>query len=152
MSKKLVVFASDHAAVGLKKELEKYVQTKGYEVLDLGPADESQSCSYALQGHKLANYMNENEDKVAFGIGLCGTGLGISYALNRHTNIRAARVTSVADAHMAKQHNDANVLVFGGRITAPADAKAMVDEYLNTEFEGGRHQQRIKDIDNFEKY
>ncbi|TNK87435.1 ribose-5-phosphate isomerase, partial [Mycoplasmopsis pullorum] len=82
-----------------------------------------------------------------FGIGICGTGLGISYALNRHKHIRAARITSVEDAHLAKQHNNANVLVFGGRQVTFEQAKDMVDEYLKTQFEGGRHIARIEELD-----
>lgn len=147
MSKNKVALASDHAACELKNELVNYINDLGYEVVDLGPKDSSQSVSYSVQGHKLANYMKENE--VSFGIGLCGTGLGISYALNRHTGIRAARVTSVEDAHLAKQHNNANVLVLGGRQVSLSEAKEMINEYINTEFEGGRHQARIDDIENF---
>ncbi|MBU4689505.1 RpiB/LacA/LacB family sugar-phosphate isomerase [Mycoplasma zalophidermidis] len=147
MSKKIVAMASDHGGCKLKNELISYINELGYEVVDLGPADSSTSVSYSLQGHKLANYMKEH--KVSFGLGFCGTGLGISYALNRHHGIRAARITSVEDAHLAKQHNNANVLVLGGRQVPLDEAKAMIKEYINTEFEGGRHQNRIDDIENF---
>ncbi|WP_029608498.1 RpiB/LacA/LacB family sugar-phosphate isomerase [Mycoplasma simbae] len=148
MHKKVVALASDHAAVELKNQLVEYIKSLGYEPVDLGPVDETQKVSYSLQGHKLANYVKDND--VSFGIGLCGTGLGISYALNRHCGIRAARVASVEDAHLAKLHNDANVLVFGGRQVSFDEAKTMVDEYIKTNYEGGRHQQRIEDIDQFE--
>ncbi|MCS4536976.1 MULTISPECIES: RpiB/LacA/LacB family sugar-phosphate isomerase [unclassified Mycoplasma] len=148
MNKKIVPIASDHAAVELKNKLVEYVRSLGYEVVDLGPADDSQRVSYSLQGHLLANYVKKNDNE--FGIGLCGTGLGISYALNRHHEIRAARVTSVEDARLAKQHNNANVLVFGGRQVSFEEAKKMVDEYIKTQYEGGRHQQRIEDIEHFE--
>ncbi|SYV96842.1 Ribose-5-phosphate isomerase B (Phosphoriboisomerase B) [Mycoplasmopsis edwardii] len=145
MNKKVIAFSSDHAAFGLKEELKKYVESLGYEVVDLGPETDKVSVSYAEQGHALANYVNEK--KPEFGIAMCGTGLGISYALNRHKHIRAARVVSVEDAHLAKLHNDANVLVFGGRQIDFEEAKRMVDEYIKTEFEGGRHQARIDQID-----
>ncbi|MFL1038133.1 RpiB/LacA/LacB family sugar-phosphate isomerase, partial [Mycoplasmopsis synoviae] len=91
--------------------------------------------------HDLAHYMLEN--KCDFGIGICATGLGISYALNRHNHIRAARVTSNEDAHLAKLHNDANVLVFGARQVSFDEAKEMIENYINTTFEGGRHLKRI---------
>ncbi|WP_322900344.1 RpiB/LacA/LacB family sugar-phosphate isomerase [Mycoplasmopsis felis] len=145
MNKKIVAFASDHAGFKLKEELKEYIKSKGYEPFDLGPNTDTVSVSYATQGNELANYVNDN--KPDFGIAVCGTGLGISYALNRHKHIRAARVVSVEDAHLAKQHNDANVLVFGGRQINIDDAKKIVDEYINTEFEGGRHQSRIEELD-----
>lgn len=145
MTKKIVAFASDHAAVELKNKLVEYIESLGYQAVDLGPKDETQKESYSLQGHKLAKYVKNNQ--VEFGVGLCGTGLGISYALNRHNGIRAARIASVEDAMLAKQHNNANVLVFGGRQVSFELAKQMVDEYIKTQFEGGRHQQRIEDIE-----
>ncbi|BAP00828.1 ribose 5 phosphate isomerase [Mycoplasmopsis californica HAZ160_1] len=148
MDKKIVAFASDHAAVDLKNKLVAYIEELGYQAVDLGPVDESQKVSYSLQGHKLAKYVKEND--VNFGIGLCGTGLGISYALNRHNGIRAARVASVEDAELAKLHNNANILVFGGRQVSFEQAKTMVDKYIATNYEGGRHQQRIDDIEHFE--
>ncbi|QBF34855.1 ribose 5-phosphate isomerase B [Mycoplasmopsis phocirhinis] len=147
MHKKIVPITSDHAAVNLKNKLVEYINSLGYDVKDLGPSDETQKVSYSLQGHNLANYMKDNN--YDFGIGLCGTGLGISYALNRHQGIRAARVTSTEDARLAKQHNNANVLVLGGRQISFEEAKKIIDEYIKTEYEGGRHQQRIDDIENF---
>ncbi|KKB26718.1 Ribose 5-phosphate isomerase B [Mycoplasmopsis meleagridis] len=145
-NKKIVALASDHAGADLKNELKNYLIEKGFETVDLGPEDSSKPISYATQGHKLANYIN-NHKEITFGLGFCGTGLGISYALNRHENIRAARVTSVEDAKMSKMHNNANILVMGGRITPIDKAKKMLDEYLNTQYEGGRHQARIEQID-----
>ncbi|UOE63957.1 RpiB/LacA/LacB family sugar-phosphate isomerase [Mycoplasmopsis bovis] len=146
MKKGKVVLASDHGGCDLKNEIKNYVNDLGYETVDLGPEDSSKSISYAEQGHKLANYLLDNKD-VSFGIGLCGTGLGISYALNRHNGIRAARITSVEDANLAKLHNNANVIVMGGRQVNIDQARAMIDEYINTEYEGGRHQARIDQID-----
>ncbi|MBZ4212869.1 RpiB/LacA/LacB family sugar-phosphate isomerase [Mycoplasma sp. U97] len=143
-----VVFASDHGGCLLKNEVLNYIKSLGYETVDLGPVDDSKSISYAEQGHKLANYMTNNKD-VAFGVGFCGTGLGISYALNRHKGIRAARITSTEDANLAKLHNNANVIVLGGRQVNIEEAKEMINEYINTEYEGGRHQNRIDQIDEF---
>ncbi|VEU76474.1 RpiB/LacA/LacB family sugar-phosphate isomerase [Mycoplasmopsis columboralis] len=143
--KKVVAFASDHAGFKLKEELVQYIQSLGYETVDLGPDNDKESISYATQGKELAEYVDSRQPD--FAIGVCGTGLGISYALNRHKHIRAARVTSVEDAKYAKLHNNANVLVFGGRQVSLEDAKKMVDEYIATEFEGGRHQKRIDQLD-----
>ncbi|MBN4083211.1 RpiB/LacA/LacB family sugar-phosphate isomerase [Mycoplasma sp. CSL10137] len=145
MSKKVVALASDHAGFELKEELKKYVRSLGYDTVDLGPDNGVNKVSYATQGNELAEYINSR--KPDFGIGVCGTGLGISYALNRHKHIRAARITSVEDAHLAKQHNNANVLVFGGRQLKTEDAIKMIDEYLKTDFEGGRHIERIEELD-----
>ncbi|MEA4206149.1 RpiB/LacA/LacB family sugar-phosphate isomerase [Mycoplasma sp. 1199] len=145
MSKKVVALASDHAGYKLKDELASYLKEQGFDVVDLGPETDSVSVSYASKGKELANYVDEAQPN--FGIAVCGTGLGISYALNRHKHIRAARVTSVEDAHLAKQHNNANVLVFGGRQVTFEQAKDMLNEYMDTQFEGGRHQSRIDELD-----
>ncbi|WP_426461569.1 RpiB/LacA/LacB family sugar-phosphate isomerase [Mycoplasma hafezii] len=143
--KKVVALASDHAGFELKQKLGEYVRSLGYDTVDLGPDSGEKSVSYATQGKELADYIDSRHPE--FGIGVCGTGLGISYALNRHKRIRAARVTSIEDAHLAKQHNNANVLVFGGRQISFEDAKKIVDEYIKTEYEGGRHQTRIDQLD-----
>ncbi|WP_025755098.1 RpiB/LacA/LacB family sugar-phosphate isomerase [Mycoplasmopsis cricetuli] len=143
--KKIVALASDHAGFKLKESLKKYVETKGYEIVDLGPYTDLNPESYAKQGKKLAEYILANQPD--FSIGVCGTGLGISYALNRHKHIRAARVTSLEDGHLAKQHNNANVIVFGGRQIEESKAKEILDEYINTKYEGGRHQKRIDELD-----
>ncbi|WP_027120722.1 RpiB/LacA/LacB family sugar-phosphate isomerase [Mycoplasmopsis lipofaciens] len=142
-----IALSSDHGGCDLKNEMIEYIKSQGYEVIDLGPKNSLNPVSYAQQGHKLANYINEHDNVI--GLGFCGTGLGISYALNRHKHIRAARVTTVEDARLAKLHNNANVLVMGGRYVPLAEAKAMFNEYMSNEYEGGRHQQRIDDIDNF---
>ncbi|WP_322962735.1 RpiB/LacA/LacB family sugar-phosphate isomerase [Mycoplasmopsis cynos] len=145
MQNKIIAFSSDHGGFKLKQKLIDYVKTLGYQVVDLGPETDEIPISYAEQGHKLAHYINDKHPD--FGIAMCGTGLGISYALNRHKHIRAARVVSIEDAHFAKLHNDANVLVFGGRQIAFEDAKKIIDEYIHTKYEGGRHQIRIDQLD-----
>ncbi|WP_406615963.1 ribose 5-phosphate isomerase B [Mycoplasmopsis hyopharyngis] len=146
MNKK-IIFGSDHGGVELKNSLIQYAKTKGFEVIDLGPENGLTPVSYAIQGHNVAKEVLK--DKANLGIAICGTGLGISYALNRHKGIRAARCTSIEDAHLASLHNNANVLVFGGRQTSEEQAKKMFDEWVNTEYEGGRHQARIEQIDEF---
>lgn len=139
-----VVLASDHAAFELKQEIIKYLKSMNYEIVDLGP-NSNEPISYSLQGHKLAHYLENNQYDLA--IGMCGTGLGISYALNRHKGIRAARCSTTQDAMLAKMHNDANVLVLGGRTSSFESAKEMIDTFINTQFEGGRHILRIEQIE-----
>ncbi|WKX02494.1 RpiB/LacA/LacB family sugar-phosphate isomerase [Candidatus Mycoplasma mahonii] len=139
------VIASDHGGYELKSAIIKHFEKNDREIEDLGTASATASVSYATYGHKLAKFMLSNKDYV--GIGICGTGLGISYALNRHKGIRAARSTSVEDAHLARQHNDANVLVLGGRQIKPHKAFKMIKEFANTSYEGGRHQKRIEAIE-----
>ncbi|MEE3928537.1 RpiB/LacA/LacB family sugar-phosphate isomerase [Mycoplasmopsis ciconiae] len=143
--KKIVALASDHAGFKLKEEIKDYLTELGYDTVDLGPNTDNASVSYAEKGKELAEYVDSRHPD--FGVAVCGTGLGISYALNRHKHIRAARVVSVEDAHLAKLHNDANVLCFGGRQINFNQAKEMIDEYLKTTYEGGRHQLRIEELD-----
>ena len=140
-----IILASDHGGFELKDKMKKYVESKGYEFEDIGPFNGEESVSYAEYGLKLGKAISS--DKNSIGIGVCGTGLGISYAINRIKGARGARVTSVEDAHLAKEHNNANVLVFGGRQIKFEDAKKMFDEFINTEFEGGRHLSRIEQLD-----
>ncbi|OYD27120.1 ribose 5-phosphate isomerase B [Mycoplasma testudineum] len=154
-NKKLIALGSDHAGYELKAQIIEYLKSRGYETHDVGTSNSTDSTSYATYGHKLANFIQERigtEKEPLFSIGVCGTGLGISYALNRHTNIVAARVSTVSDGRLAKQHNNANVLCFGGRIHSIDEAKAIIEAYENAEFEGGRHIDRIKGIDVFENH
>ena len=136
--------ASDHGGYELKENIKMYLKSRGIEVEDLG-TNSDKSVSYATYGHALADFIKKNPDYK--GIGICGTGLGISYALNRHKGIRAARVTSVEDAKLAKQHNDANVLALGGRQINITQAKNIIEAYEAIDYEGGRHQARIEGID-----
>ncbi|AAT27856.1 RpiB/LacA/LacB family sugar-phosphate isomerase [[Mycoplasma] mobile] len=145
MKKSKFILASDHAGYKLKEEIKKYLIEKGLPYTDLGTNSETESVSYSEFGKKLGKYVHENPND--YGIGICGTGLGMSYAVNRFKNVRGARIHSVEDAHLAKQHNNANVLIFGGRQQKIEDIKKMIDEFINTEFEKGRHLDRIKDLD-----
>jgi len=140
----MIYLASDHAGFTLKEEMRKYLAEKGEAVEDLGTHSE-ESTDYAIYAHKLAEAIQKNPE--AKGIAVCGSGLGISMALNRHNGIRAARSMSVEDAEMTRRHNDANVLALSGRQTDTATAEAMVDKFLTTEFEGGRHAARVRNID-----
>ncbi|MGX9358364.1 RpiB/LacA/LacB family sugar-phosphate isomerase [Mycoplasma sp. 128] len=145
MDKKTVAIASDHAGYELKSELVNSLGKQGYKVIDLGTKSGTESVNYADYGFKLAKYMKDHPD--VEGIGICGTGLGISYALNRFSFIRAARITSNEDAKLAKLHNNANVIVFGGRQTSPEEALEMFKIWHNTDFEGGRHELRLHTLE-----
>jgi ribose 5-phosphate isomerase B len=140
----MIYFASDHAGFALKTELKTHLAEHGVKFEDIGCDDEG-SCDYPDYAHALAEQLKAEPNTK--GIAICGSGIGISIALNRHSGIRAARCLSLADAEMTRRHNDANVLVFAGRQTEPTLAKQMLDTFLATEFEGGRHETRVQKID-----
>lgn len=140
MSKEIVALAADHGGVEMKALLKQEIEAKGYEVLDLGTHD-SQSVDYPDFADAMAKALKDG--KAARGILMCGTGIGISIAANRHPHIRAALVHDAFGAQMCRQHNDANVLVLGGRTMGSEVAKQVVGIFLTTEFEGGRHARRV---------
>ncbi|MBR1468063.1 MAG: ribose 5-phosphate isomerase B [Bacteroidaceae bacterium] len=135
--------ASDHAGFKLKQFVKEYLNEKGIEYKDYGTYDEA-SCNYAEYGHALAEGIERGE--VCPGIAICGSGEGISMTLNKHQGIRAGLCWMPEIAHLTRQHNDANVLVMPGRFIDNDMARAIMDEFLNTPFEGGRHQSRIAAI------
>lgn len=137
---KKVAFASDHAGVELKAVLKQYVADKGYEVKDFG-TNSTESCDYPDYAHPCAEAVENGE--CDFGIAMCGTGNGICMTLNKHQGIRAALCWQPEIAVLAKQHNNANILVLPARYLTSEEAKNIVDSYLNTAFEGGRHERRI---------
>lgn len=138
-----IAFASDHAGFALKQVIKQYVSGKGYEVEDFGTYSE-ESCDYADFAHPCA--LAVEEGKAAFGIAMCGSGNGINMTLNKHQGIRAALCWEPELAALAKQHNDANILVLPARFISEDMAKKIVDAYLEAKFEGGRHQRRIEKI------
>ena len=138
--------SSDHGGFELKEEIKNYLNSLGFETIDLGTNNQEESVTYSYYGKILAQNVLNHKDSL--GIGVCGTGLGISYAVNRFKGIRGARITSVEDAHLAKEHNNANILLFGGRQINIEQAKQMINEFLKTNYEGGRHQSRIDELDN----
>lgn len=139
-----IAVASDHAGFEMKDFIAKSLLQKGFDVLDLGTSDCS-SVDYPTYADKMA--ANILARKADLGILVCGTGIGISIRANRHKGIRAALLYSDEVAQMAKQHNDANVIVFGGRTMDKNDVLRRIDIFLNTQFEGGRHQRRIDLLD-----
>lgn len=143
--KEKIYLSSDHAGYDLKDKIKKYLEDQKYEVIDLGTNNNYDSVSYSEYGKKLAKSVLN--DKGSYGIGVCGTGLGISYSVNRFKGIRGARVTSVEDAKLAREHNDANVLLFGGRQLNIDQVEKMIDQFFKSKYEGGRHQKRIDELD-----
>lgn len=136
-----IAMASDHAGYDLKKIIKEYLIEKGYEVSDFG-TDSTESCDYADYAHPAAEAIEKGD--CSFGICMCGSGNGINMTLNKHQGIRSAIAWLPELAALAKQHNNANVLVLPARFISVDDAKEIVDTYLSAEFEGGRHQRRIE--------
>lgn len=143
MDIKTIGLASDHAGYELKQYVIDYCRAHGYAYKDFGTFS-TESCDYPDFGHALANGIEAGE--VYPGIAICGSGEGISITLNKHQHVRAALCWQPEIAHLARQHNDANVLVMPGRFIDHEMAKAIMDEFLATDFEGGRHQRRIDKI------
>ncbi|XP_035205635.1 probable ribose-5-phosphate isomerase B [Stegodyphus dumicola] len=142
---KKIIIASDHAGYDLKEAIKKHFSNVDIKILDLGANDPDKAISYAQQGQKLANTLLKT--KHSLGIGICGTGIGISIAVNRFKGVRGAKVNTLEEAKLAKKHNDANVLIFGGRIVTPEKAIRMINHYLKEDFEQGRHLDRINQLD-----
>ncbi len=140
---KKVGIASDHAGYEMKEFVVGYLQAKGGEVLVFG-THSPESVDYADFGHPLAEAVEKGD--VACGVGLCGSGEGISMTLNKHQGIRAGLCWLPEIAHLIRQHNDANVVVLPARFITNDEAVAILDEYFSTEFEGGRHEARVAKI------
>lgn len=136
----IIALASDHAGYALKALLVEELRAAGHVVLDLGPLDEA-SVDYPDFGAKLASAIADGE--AARGIAICGSGIGISIAVNRNPAARCALVTSGLMARLARQHNDANCIALGSRIIGIEVARDCVHEFLATEFAGGRHAGRV---------
>ena len=142
---------NDHSAVEMKREVMKFLQDLGYEVVNYG-TDSTESCNYPVYGEKVARAVVAKE--VDLGIVTCGTGVGISLAANKVKGIRAVVCSEPYSARLSRQHNNTNILAFGARVVGIELAKMIIEEWLNAEFEGGRHQERVNmimDIENREK-
>ena len=138
-----IAIASDHAAVELKTALRDWLTELGHDVLDLGTATEA-SVDYPDFGYRLAQAIETGQaDK---GVALCGSGVGISIAVNRSTACRCALVSEPLSARLAREHNDANVIALGARLIGPEMAKACIETFLATAFLGGRHERRVEKL------
>jgi len=140
-----IALASDHAAVALKSALVEHVRSLGHEAIDLGP-DTTDSVDYPDFGYKLAQSVASGEaDR---GIALCGSGIGISIAVNRHPRCRCALVSEPLSARLSREHNDANILAMGARLIGSDMAKDCVSAFLSTDFGGDRHARRVGKLSN----
>lgn len=143
MTQETIGLASDHAGYEIKEYAKQYLAEKGIPYRDYGTYS-ADSCDYPDFGHALATGIEKGE--VCRGIAVCGSGEGISMTLNKHQNIRAALAWIPEIAEMSRKHNNANVLVMPGRYVTQEQAQAIMDAFLSTAFEGGRHLQRIEKI------
>ncbi|MBQ7878393.1 MAG: ribose 5-phosphate isomerase B [Bacteroidaceae bacterium] len=140
---KTIGLASDHAGYPLKEQVKEWLTARGYEYKDFGTYS-TDSCDYPQFGHALASAVENGECPT--GIAICGTGNGINMSVNHHKGIRGALCWQPEIAALARQHNDANIMVMPGRFIDAETAAKCVETFLNTEFEGGRHQRRIDAI------
>lgn len=140
MNKKILSIGCDHAAYNLKLKLIPYLEEKGYEILDVG-TDSPDSCDYPVFAKRVCE--NIQKGVCELGILICGTGIGMSMAANKHRGIRAAVCSDTFSARATRQHNNANVLCFGERVVGYGMACELVDAFLDTPFEGGKHQRRV---------
>jgi ribose 5-phosphate isomerase B len=138
-----IALAADHAGYILKSEIAAWLGEAGHEVIDLG-TNSADSVDYPQFGAKLADAVASG--RAERGIAVCGSGIGISIAVNRNPACRCARVHDPLSAALAREHNDANVIAIGARLIGPDMAKACVSAFLGTDFAGGRHQRRVDQL------
>ncbi|HHV42471.1 MAG TPA: ribose 5-phosphate isomerase B [Clostridiaceae bacterium] len=142
-----IVLGSDHAGFELKEAIKSYLEEKNYAVIDVGTDSGTVSVSYVEYGQLAADEIIAK--RADLGIIVCGSGIGISIAANKKAGIRAALCTNSFMADMARRHNNANLLALGGRVLAKQYALTIVETFLNSKFEGGRHQKRIDSLEDF---
>lgn len=139
-----IALASDHAGFEYKQKAEEYLRAKGFSIKDYGAYSDERS-DYPDFGHAAAEGMLRGE--ADFGVFICGSGIGIAMAANRHKGIRAVDAVTTEMAKLAREHNDANVLALGQRLMSWEQAREIIDTFFATEFAGGRHADRVKKID-----
>ena len=140
---KIIPIGADHAGFKLKEEIKKHFTERGYEFKDFGTHSE-ESIDYPDYGHPVAQYIEENEGTL--GIVICGSGNGINMTVNKHQEIRSALCWNEEIAALARQHNDANIVALPARFITIEEGIKIVNQFLSTEFEGGRHQRRVDKI------
>ena len=140
---KTLVLASDHAVYDLKENIKTYLESNNFNIKDLGPFNED-SVDYPDYGNMLGKFILENKNSI--GIAICGSGIGISIALNRMLGIRAALCSNEEIAKLSRNHNDANVLVLAGRFMNLKKSSSIIDIFLKESFEGGRHERRVNKL------
>jgi len=144
----MVLVASDHGAIALRKAVVELLRSRGIEASELGPQD-GESADYPDFGEKVARAVSGGQAER--GILMCGTGIGMSIVANKFPGVRAALITDDFTAQMSKEHNNANIIVMGGRILTVEQACRLVQIWLDTPFEGGRHQRRLEKISAIEE-
>ena len=140
---KKIFISSDHAGFKLKQSIKSYLLKKKLDFKDLGPYNSSR-VDYPDFAHKLAKKVKINKNSI--GILVCGSGMGMNIAANRHKNIRAAQCFNLKSTKLSRLHNDANIITLGSRLLTKKTALSCIGVFLNTQFEGGRHSKRIKKI------
>ena len=143
-----IPIASDHAGFELKEKLAAHLAALGYEVENLGTSSEAYT-DYPDYAHPLAREVSDGQARR--GVLLCGTGLGMSYTANRYPHVRAAVAWTPEVAELARRHNDANVLVVPARFVSEESARQILETWLNTPFDGGRHERRVEKIERSEE-
>ena len=143
MKIKRVILASDHAGFKLKESIKEFLLNKRKKVLDLATKN-SKSVDYPDFAHKLSKKMKKSNNQ--FGILVCGSGIGMDITANKHKNIRAALCYNIKSTKLSRQHNNANVMAIGARLTKKNVVLKCVSTFMKTDFEGGRHQRRVKKI------
>ena len=143
-SENKIIIGSDHGGFEMKEFIKGELEKRGVEIEDAG-TNSSDSVDYPVYAGRVAKAVASGA--IEKGILVCGTGLGVSMTANRFKGVRAALCTSVEMARLSREHNNANILVLGGRTTSTKDALAILDTWLTTDFEGGRHERRINLID-----
>ena len=144
MSVKKIVVGCDHAAYELKIKVVEYLKERGFDVTDVG-TNSTESCDYPIFADALCKKIQSGECER--GILICGTGIGMSIAANKHAGIRAACCSDVYSARLTREHNDANVLCFGARVVGEGTAFDLVDAFVDTEYIGGKHARRVAMLD-----
>lgn len=140
----MIYVGSDHAGFELKEALREHIKGEGHTVVDVGTFSAVNKVDYPDIAKDVAEKVRDNAG--SRGILICGTGIGISIAANKVKGIRAANVHDITEARLSRMHNDANIVTIGQRTTGPETAKDIVDTFLSTEFEGGRHTARLEKI------
>lgn len=148
MSKRKIFIGADSAGYVLKEELKKHIEELGYDVCDFG-TDSEESCHYPIFAGKVCEAVQAAPDS-SFGILVCGTGIGMSMCANKYNGIRAAVCSDTFSAKMTRRHNDANVLCLGARVIGSCLAEDIVDIFLESDFEGGRHKIRVDMMEEIE--
>lgn len=145
----IIAMGNDHAAVEMKNEIKAYLESKGHQVINFG-TDTNDSCDYPVFGEKVGRAVASGE--ADYGIAICGTGIGIGIAAGKVKGVRVCTCSEPFSARMSRRHNNTNVLTFGARVVGAEMAKMIVDEWLDNEYEGGRHQRRVDQLMEIENH